>query len=117
MANVMQKSIQIDDENLAKEQELLARLITENKVRNSLQTDIYIISSFLVEQPHKILCFPVQTELGNIFFLQFLALQNCKSFSQTMIPVNLDILVMKLFHSVESSVFSVTQILCEIKIR
>ena len=34
MANVMQKSIQIDDENLAKEQELLARLITENKVRN-----------------------------------------------------------------------------------
>ena len=46
MANVMQKSIQIDDENLAKEQELLARLITENKVRNSLQTDIYIVSSF-----------------------------------------------------------------------
>ena len=32
MANVMQKSIQIDDDSLAKEQELLARLITENKV-------------------------------------------------------------------------------------
>jgi len=31
MANVMQKSIQIDDDSLAKEQELLARLITENK--------------------------------------------------------------------------------------
>ena len=39
MANVMQKSIQIDDENLAKEQELLARLITENKVRNSFFAD------------------------------------------------------------------------------
>ena len=32
MANVMQKSIQIDEENMAKEQELMARLITENKV-------------------------------------------------------------------------------------
>jgi len=31
MANVMQKSIQIDEENMAKEQELMARLITENK--------------------------------------------------------------------------------------
>ena len=32
MANVMQKSIQIDEENMAKEQELMARLATENKV-------------------------------------------------------------------------------------
>ena len=82
MANVMQKSIQIDDENLAKEQELLARLITENKARNSLHTEVYVISFFffLVEQPHKILFFPMQTELGNIFLLQSLALQNCKSF-------------------------------------
>ena len=32
MANVMQKSIQIDEENMAKEQELMARLVTENKV-------------------------------------------------------------------------------------
>jgi hypothetical protein len=32
MANVMQKSIQIDEENMAKEQELMARLTTENKV-------------------------------------------------------------------------------------
>jgi len=31
MANVMQKSIQIDEENMAKEQELMARLATENK--------------------------------------------------------------------------------------
>ena len=28
----MQKSIQIDEENMAKEQELMARLATENKV-------------------------------------------------------------------------------------
>ena len=32
MANVMQKSIQIDEESINKEQELLARLVTENKV-------------------------------------------------------------------------------------
>lgn len=32
MANVMQKSIQIDEQSLAKEQELMARLVTENKV-------------------------------------------------------------------------------------
>ena len=33
MANVMQKSIQIDEESINKEKELLARLVTENKVR------------------------------------------------------------------------------------
>ena len=32
MANVMQKSIQIDEDSVAKEQELMSRLITENKV-------------------------------------------------------------------------------------
>ena len=32
MANVMQKSIQIDEESINKEQELMARLVTENKV-------------------------------------------------------------------------------------
>ena len=32
MANVMQKSIQIDEESINKEQEILARLVTENKV-------------------------------------------------------------------------------------
>ena len=33
MANIMQKSIQIDEENIAKEHETMARLITENRVR------------------------------------------------------------------------------------
>ena len=33
MANVMQKSIQIDEQSINKEQELMARLVTENKVR------------------------------------------------------------------------------------
>ena len=32
MANVMQKSIQIDEQSINKEQELMARLVTENKV-------------------------------------------------------------------------------------
>ena len=32
MASVMQKSVQIDEENQAREQELMSRLITENKV-------------------------------------------------------------------------------------
>ena len=32
MANVMQKSIQIDEDSVKKEQELMARLVTENKV-------------------------------------------------------------------------------------
>jgi hypothetical protein len=32
MALVMQKSVQIDEENQAREQELMSRLITENKV-------------------------------------------------------------------------------------
>ena len=36
MANVMQQSIQIDEESIQKEQELLARLVTENKVRRKL---------------------------------------------------------------------------------
>ena len=49
MANVMQKSIQIDDESLAKEQELLARLITENKVNTLLRLLIYNLSSTLLE--------------------------------------------------------------------
>ena len=39
MANVMQKSIQIDEENMAKEQELMARLATENKVGPIKKTD------------------------------------------------------------------------------
>ena len=33
MAIVMQKSIQIDEQSINKEQELMARLVTENKVR------------------------------------------------------------------------------------
>ena len=32
MASVMQRSMQIDEENQAREQELMSRLITENKV-------------------------------------------------------------------------------------
>jgi hypothetical protein len=32
MASVMQKSVQIDEENQAREQELMSRLVTENKV-------------------------------------------------------------------------------------
>ena len=34
MAGVMQRSVQIDEENQAREQELMSRLITENKVKN-----------------------------------------------------------------------------------
>jgi hypothetical protein len=33
MASVMHQSIQIDEESLAREQEVMARLVTENKVR------------------------------------------------------------------------------------
>jgi hypothetical protein len=33
MAGVMQRSVQIDEENQAREQELMSRLITENKVK------------------------------------------------------------------------------------
>ena len=32
MASVMQQSVQIDEENQAREQELMSRLMTENKV-------------------------------------------------------------------------------------
>ena len=36
MASVMQRSMQIDEENQAREQELMSRLITENKVKLNL---------------------------------------------------------------------------------
>ena len=57
MANVMQKSIQIDEENMAKEQELMARLVTENKVS--------LFSSLRVWHGFKVLLCPGNKQLLN----------------------------------------------------
>ena len=54
MANVMQKSIQIDEENMAKEQELMARLATENKVGPIKKTDGNTVCLWSGGIPHKV---------------------------------------------------------------
>ena len=59
MANVMQKSIQIDEENMAKEQELMARLVTENKVSP------FFIYSLRVWHGFKVLLCPGNEQLLN----------------------------------------------------